>query len=126
MQLNQAGKGLSSSSEGVKSNKTAWIRAGEGVGVLGGNVKSTLSKLEQEKTGTEVNREVLSAVAQQEVYQSWNEYLTKVRGRCGALRNLLEKTGHDQFKNDDAIREAFNALGEQYEDTDSGHHGRGR
>ncbi|MFB6714494.1 MULTISPECIES: hypothetical protein [unclassified Streptomyces] len=126
MHLNQAGEDPSGGSGGVRSSKAAWIRAGEGVGVLGGNIKNALSKLEQEQKGAEANREVLSAVAQQEVYQSWNEYLTRVRGRCGALRNLLEKTGHDQFKNDDAIREAFNALGEKYEDTDSGYHGQGR
>lgn len=110
----------------MRSSKAAWTRAGEGVGTLRGNIRNALSKLDQEQKGAEVNCEVLSAAAQHEAHQPWSEYLTKVRGRCGALQNLLEKTGHDQLKNDDAIREAFNALGERYEDTAGGDHGRGR
>ncbi|MER5363272.1 hypothetical protein [Streptomyces sp. NPDC002785] len=126
MRLNQSDEGPNGGLGGVRSSKAAWTRAGEGVGRLQGDIKKALTKLEQEQKGTEANCEVLSAAAQQDVYESWSEYLTKVRGRCGALRNLLEKTGHDQFKNDDAIREAFNVLGERYEDTAGSDHGRGR
>ncbi len=120
MRLNQAGGEPSGGVGGVQSSKAAWTRAGEGVGELGGDVQEVLSSLKQEQSGGAVNADVLSAAAQKDVYQSWSEYLTRVRDRCGTLRGLLEKTGSDQFKNDDAIRDAFDGLAKKYKDSDSG------
>ncbi|MFD0382173.1 hypothetical protein ACFQ2B_06235 [Streptomyces stramineus] len=63
-----------SASGGVKSGKNAWNTAGDGVGLLGGNVKQALTALEQGQKGTGAQG-VHSAAAQREVYQSWKRYL---------------------------------------------------
>ncbi|MFD5041324.1 hypothetical protein ACIOG7_21825 [Streptomyces sp. NPDC087894] len=118
MRLNQVGEDPGGGLGGVQSSKASWTQAGEGVGKLSGNVQQVLSALKQEQTGNAVNTDVLSGAAQKDVYQSWSDYLTRVRNRCGALQGLLEKTGNDQFKNDDAIRAAFDGLAKKYKDTD--------
>ncbi|MFQ6855595.1 hypothetical protein AAIB46_32655 [Streptomyces sp. 35M1] len=80
--------------------------------------------MKHEQSGAAISADVLSGSAQKDVYQSWSKYIARVRDRCVALQGLLEKTGNDQFKNDDAIRAAFNELAKKYEDTDGGGHDR--
>lgn len=130
MQTNQAAEGSGGGGGafgGVKSDKASWAKAGEGVGSLREPVKRALTKLEQEQKGSAISDGTQSAAAQQELYRSWKRYVTDVRGRCGVLQGLLEKTGNDQYKNDEAIKGAFEALAKRYEDTPPvGGQGRGR
>ncbi|MFD5199805.1 hypothetical protein ACFWM7_06505 [Streptomyces sp. NPDC058375] len=122
VRLNQVGEGPDEGLGGVRSSKVSWTRAGESVGKLAGNARKALSELKHEQSGAAVNAEVLSGAAQKGVYRSWSKYITRVRDRCVALQDLLEKTGNDQFKNDDAVRAAFDGLAKKYEDTDGGGH----
>ncbi|MEU3054404.1 hypothetical protein [Streptomyces griseus] len=120
VRLNQVGDDSDGGLGGVRSSKASWTRAGESVDKLAGDVRKALSALKHEQTGAAIDADVLSGAAQKDVYQSWSEYLTRVRGRCGALQGLLEKTGNDHFNNDDEIRAAFDGLAKKYADTDVG------
>lgn len=120
VRLNQVGEDPDGGLGGVRSSKASWTRAGESVSKLAGDVGKALSALKHEQTGAAVDVDVLSGVAQKDVYQSWSEYLTRVRGRCSALQGLMENTGNNHFNNDDEIRAAFDGLGKKYADTDAG------
>ncbi|MEV0277151.1 hypothetical protein AB0I22_12290 [Streptomyces sp. NPDC050610] len=115
---------------GVKSDKAAWSAAASSVGALAGNVKKALTALKQGQKGLDKGDGaggVESAAAQHEVYGSWKRYLDDVQGRCRVLQEPLEKAGHDQFKNDEATKGAFDKVGDRYQDTPAiGGQSRGR
>ncbi|MFF2061339.1 hypothetical protein ACFVWZ_05960 [Streptomyces sp. NPDC058200] len=113
---------------GTKLSKAAWTAAANSVGLLKDDLKKARTALEQGQHRAGGNAEgVESAVAQREVYQSWKRYLDDVSGRCGGLQEPLEKAGHDEYKNDQAIVSAFGKLGDRYEDTPAtGGQSRGR
>jgi len=107
-------------SGGVKSSKKAWTTAGSDVGKLRGDIKTALTKLEEDQTALGAGSDsggIQSAAAQRELYSSWKGYLEKVSGRCGATRGVLEKAGDSHYKNDEAIRSALEGMGNRYKDT---------
>ncbi|AQA14359.1 hypothetical protein HUF15_43125 [Streptomyces samsunensis] len=105
----------------LKSSKNAWTTAAGGVGKLRGDIKTALTKLEEEQTGLGAGSKsgggIESAAAQRELYSSWKRYLNGVSGRCGAIQDRLERAGDHHYKNDEAIKGAFDGLDGLYKDT---------
>ncbi|MFH8805662.1 hypothetical protein ACH4GZ_00095 [Streptomyces hygroscopicus] len=108
-------------SGGVKSSKDAWSAAGRSVGKLRGDIKTALTKLEEEQTGLGAGSKsgggIESAAAQRELCASWKRYLNGVSGKCGTLQDRLEKAGDHHYRNDEAIKSAFDGIDGLYKDT---------
>lgn len=112
---------------GLKSSKAAWTKAGEGVGSLRGSIGKALTELADGQKGLGKDTGCLTAAAQRDVHDSWERYVKDVRKRCAALQEVLEKTGDHFYKNDEAIKGAFDKLDDGYKDTPAvGGHGKGR
>lgn len=105
----------------VRSSKNVWTEAGQGVGKLQGNIKTALTKLEEEQkglgAGSETGGGIESAAAQRELYLSWKRYLKGVSGKCGTFQDRLQKAGDHYYENDAAIERAFDRLDGLYKDT---------
>lgn len=120
MQLNQlppAGGAGSNVTGGLQSNKTAWNKAGDGVGTLQGKIGKALTKLETGQSGLANSAGCLTAGAQKEVYDSWARYVKSVGERCGSVKTLLQQVGSDLLKTDDSVRSAIGAIDKKYADT---------
>jgi hypothetical protein len=121
MRLASAGKDGSGWSSGLKSERAAWAKAGDGVEELRGDVGKALGSLEKAQRGLGAGSDTVdglrSGAAQLEVYRSWKRYLEDVSGRCGALRTQLEKAGDDHDMNDADVKKAFDDLDDRYKDT---------
>ena len=126
----QGGSGTSSPSAPsgkLRSDKSAWSKAGEGVGDLRDNTGRALAKLEHGQTGLGQGSECLTAAAQKGVYDSWERRLKDVAELCDGLAGVLEKTGNDQLRTDEAIRAEIAKLKVHSEETPaSGDSGKGR
>jgi hypothetical protein len=107
----------------VKSSKNAWTEAGRGVGELRGNIKTALTKLEEEQkglgAGSETGGGTESAAAQRELHLSWKRYLKGVSGKCGTFQDRLQKAGDHHYENDAAIERALDRWDGLYKDTKS-------
>jgi hypothetical protein len=105
----------------LKSSRSAWTTAGRDVGKLRGNIRTALTKLEEEQkglgTGGKTGGSTKSGAAQRELYHSWTRYLKGVSGKCGTLQDRLEKAGDDHHKNDEATKHTFDRLDGRYKDT---------
>ncbi|MFC0599717.1 hypothetical protein [Streptomyces palmae] len=115
----------------MNSDLKTWNAAGSAVGTLGGNVGTALTSLAKGQEGVGAKSvgagELESAAAQREVYDSWKSYLDAVSGRCKGLKSRMEKAGHHQYRNDQAIKAAFTELEKKYQDTPAiGGQGKGR
>ncbi|MFE2977840.1 hypothetical protein [Streptomyces sp. NPDC059258] len=125
MQLNQVapasggGSTAGEASADLKSDKKAWVKAGEGVTGLKGGIGKALKKLDDGQTGLGDTAGCRSAAAQKEIYGSWKKYIGDVSSRCDALGSLLERSGHDLAKTDQAVRAELNRLKAQYQDTEA-------
>lgn len=123
MQLNRAasegGTPAGPASEDLKSDKRAWVKAGEGVTGLKGGVGQALAKLADGQAGLGDTSGSRSAAAQKELYDSWKKYVGDVRARCDALGGLLQKAGHDLSKSDQAVKAELDRLKVQYADTEA-------
>ncbi|WP_030583069.1 MULTISPECIES: hypothetical protein [Streptomyces] len=119
MQLNQAPASDGEASADLKSDKKAWVKAGEGVTGLKGGVDKALTKLGDGQTGLGDTAGCRSAAAQKEIYGSWKKYIGDVSSRCEALGGLLERSGHDLSKPDQAVMAELNRLKAQYQDTEA-------
>ncbi|MFF2128593.1 hypothetical protein ACFVW1_25020 [Streptomyces olivochromogenes] len=126
MQLNQlpadpGGSTSGGSSVGagkLRSDKAAWTKAGEGVGSLREDLGKAWVKVESGQTGLEKGSGCLTAAAQQDVYDSWRRYVKDVSEVCDGLAGVLEKTGNDQLRTDEAIKAEIAKLKTKYyEDT---------
>ena len=104
-----------------------WTKAGEGVDSLRENATKAMAKLEEGQKGLGKGSGCLTAAAQRDVRESWERYVKDVSGRCGALADVLEKTGNDQLRTDEAIKAEIAKLKTDDEDTPAvGGHGKGR
>ncbi|MGW5970605.1 hypothetical protein [Streptomyces sp. NPDC055186] len=113
MQLDQlpADQGGTSSTSGVhgppsgglRSDKAAWSKAGESVGDLREDTGKALTKLADGQTGLDKGSGCLTAVAQQGVYDSWERRTKDISELCAGLARVLEKTGNDLLRTDEAI-----------------------
>ncbi|WP_406727373.1 hypothetical protein WJ438_25930 [Streptomyces sp. GD-15H] len=90
-------------SGGLRSDKAAWSKAGEGVGDLRENIGKALTKLADGQTGFDKGSGCLTAVAQQGVYDSWERRAKDISELCDGLAGVLEKTGSDLLRTDEAI-----------------------
>ncbi|MCT2547653.1 hypothetical protein [Streptomyces atratus] len=133
MQLNQypadqgggSATGSASASDDLKSDKKAWVKAGEGVKGLMDGVGKALVKLGEGQAGLGDTGGCRSAAAQKDLYESWRKYVGDVSSRCDGLGGLLEGAGHDLSKSDQTVREELDKLQLKYQDTEAvgGHTG---
>ncbi|POG46926.1 hypothetical protein BV881_12935 [Streptomyces sp. ZL-24] len=131
MQLNQApsedGTWADSASGDMKSDKKAWVKAGESVTGLKTGVGKALVKLADGQAGLGDTGGCRSAVAQKELYDSWKKYVGDVSDRCAALGGLLQQAGHDLSKSDQEVKADLEKLEVKYKDTEAvGGQARGR
>ncbi|MFD3885848.1 hypothetical protein ACFWSH_11395 [Streptomyces microflavus] len=123
MQLNQSpsegGNPAGPASEDLKSDKKAWVAAGEGVTSLKVGVGKALTKLADGQAGLGDTGGSRSAAAQKELYGSWKKYVSDVSGRCDALGGLLQKAGHDLSKSDQEVKAEIEKLDVRYKDTEA-------
>lgn len=119
MQLNQlpADRGATSTgptygppSGRLRSDKAAWSKAGEGLGELRTDMGKALTKLEDAQTGLDKGSAFLTAAAQQGVFDSWTRRVKDIDEWCDGLAGVLEKTGNDQLRTDEAIQAEIAAL----------------
>ncbi|RDG38982.1 hypothetical protein [Streptomyces corynorhini] len=101
----------------VKSTKSAWTAAGNGVGGLRAGITEARSALDRGQEGLRTAGGVGSAAAQAVVFRSWDAYLKKVSGRCTALAQQLRTAGSDLHGSDKAVEQDFARLRAAYEDT---------
>ncbi|MET8408002.1 hypothetical protein ABZV34_07835 [Streptomyces sp. NPDC005195] len=132
MQLNQLPADPGGSTPGrsggtLRSDKGAWTKAAEGVGDLRDNTGKALTKLDDGQTGLAKGSGCLTAVAQKGVYYSWERRMKDIGELCDGLAGVLEKTGNDQLRTDEAIKAEIAKLKVHSEDTaTSGGSGKGR
>ncbi|MFF1650029.1 hypothetical protein [Streptomyces sp. NPDC058240] len=125
MQLNQypadqgGGPAAGSASGDLKSDKKAWVKAGEGVKGLMDGIGKALTKLSEGQAGLGDTSGCQSAAAQKDLYGSWRKYVGDVSSRCDGLGGLLEGAGHDLSKSDQTVREELDKLQLKYEDTEA-------
>ncbi|MEU6618100.1 hypothetical protein R1Y80_17585 [Streptomyces sp. JL1001] len=123
MQLNQyvagdgSGSGTSSVTGGVKSTKKAWNDAGAGVGALREPIGKAVGQLQDGQKGLGATDGCLTAGAQKSVHTSWDRYVKAVGKRCGSIKEVLEKTGHDLLMTDEAVTAELNSIKTKYADT---------
>ncbi|MET9956664.1 hypothetical protein ABZ135_34670 [Streptomyces sp. NPDC006339] len=123
MRLNQlpadpgGGAPAGGASEELKTEKRAWVKAGEGVSGLKADVAKALSALDCGQAGLGDTGGCQSAAAQKELYDSWKKYVGDVSGRCEALGGLLQTSGHDLSKPDQALVGELGGLTAKYADT---------
>ncbi|MBL1080554.1 hypothetical protein JK359_00945 [Streptomyces actinomycinicus] len=111
----------------LRSDKAAWSAAGEGVGSLRDGLGKALTKLQQGQTGLGDQSGCLTAAAQKGVYDSWDRRVTDISELCHGLADVLNKTGHDQLRTDQAVKEEIAGLKAGSEKgSDAGGPGKGR
>ncbi|MFB7941620.1 hypothetical protein ACWENA_24125 [Streptomyces sp. NPDC004779] len=123
MRLNQAvaapdGGGGGGYSDDLKTDKKAWVKAGDGVAGLKEGVTTALTQLDSGQAGLGDDGGIQSAAAQKELYESWKKYVGDVSARCDALGGLLKAAGHDLAKTDETVKQELDALAAKYGDTD--------
>lgn len=111
--------GGSGPSEELKSDKKAWVTAGEGVTGLRADIGKALTALENGQAGLGDTTGCQSAAAQKELYDSWKKYVGDVGGRCAELGGLLERSGHDLAKSDESVLTDLDRLKVAYADTEA-------
>jgi hypothetical protein len=103
----------------LKSDKKAWVKAGEGVKGLMDGIGKALTKLSEGQAGLSDTGGCRSAAAQKDLYDSWRKYVGDVSSRCDGLGGLLEGAGHDLSKSDHTVREELDKLQLKYQDTEA-------
>ncbi|MFD5451838.1 hypothetical protein [Streptomyces sp. NPDC127100] len=109
----------------LRSDKAAWSRAGEGLGEVQTNLGKALTKLGDSQTGLDEGSAFLTAAAQKGVFDSWERRVKDLDEWCEGLAGVLEKTGNDQLRTDQAIEAEIAALSVGSKDA-SADHGKGR
>lgn len=125
MRLNQhpvgpgGGTSAGAGSEDLKSDKKAWVKAGEDTTRLDEPIATALGKLEQGQSGLGEPTGSQGAAAQKELYDSWSKYVKDVRARCKTLGGLLLSSGHDLAKTDELLKGELDAVRVSYRDTEA-------
>lgn len=102
----------------LRTDKKEWAKAGEATRRLDEPVGAALGKLKDGQSGLS-DGHGLSAAAQKELYASWSRYAKDVRKRCQSLGRILESSGHDLAKSDEALKGELDALKVVYVDTEA-------
>ncbi|MFF7843398.1 hypothetical protein ACFZC6_32075 [Streptomyces ossamyceticus] len=87
----------------LRSDKATWSKAGVDVGNLRESIGKALRKLSAGNTGLGDAVGVQTAAAQKAVYDSWERRVMDISDLCRGLAEVLEKTGNDQLRTDQAI-----------------------
>ncbi|MFJ4825243.1 hypothetical protein ACIP5L_18410 [Streptomyces bacillaris] len=121
--LNQAPAGSGGAPGGsttadLRTDKKEWAKAGEATRRLDEPVGAALGKLKDGQSGLS-DGHGLGAAAQKELYASWSRYAKDVRKRCQSLGRILESSGHDLAKSDEALKGELDALKVVYVDTEA-------
>ncbi|WP_030746857.1 hypothetical protein [Streptomyces sp. NRRL S-31] len=103
----------------LKSDKKAWTKAGEDTKGLQDDIGKALGKLDDGQSGLGDTSGVQSAAARQELYESWKKYVADVKGRCGELGGLMEKSGHDLAMSDADVKAELDKIKAKYHDTEA-------
>ncbi|GGW17388.1 hypothetical protein GCM10018980_08100 [Streptomyces capoamus] len=103
----------------LKSDKKVWTQAGEDTKGLQDDVGKALGKLDDGQSGLGEMSGVQSAAAQRELYESWKKYVTGVKGRCGELGGLMERSGHDLAMSDGEVQAELEKIKAKYHDTEA-------
>ncbi|MEU6087795.1 hypothetical protein ABZ865_13425 [Streptomyces sp. NPDC047085] len=103
----------------LKSEKRVWVKVGEAVKGLKGDVGKALKKLEDGQSGLGDTSGCQSAAAQKELCDSWKKYVGDVSDRCGELGGLLERSGHDLHMLDSDVRAELDKIKLKYQDTEA-------
>ncbi|MEU7428776.1 hypothetical protein [Streptomyces sp. NPDC040750] len=121
MQLNHIpmDPGASGVSGKLKSQKKTWTTAGEDTKALQDDIGKALGKLDDGQSGLGDTSGCECAAAQKELYDSWKKYAADVKGRCGELGGLMERSGHDLSKSDGEVRAELDRVAAKYKDTDA-------
>lgn len=123
MQLNQLASKSDGGSAGVsgrlKSEKRVWSKAGNDLEGLKDDLGKAATKLQEGQQGLGDVAGCQSAAAQKDLYESWEKYVGKVRGRCGALGALLERSGHDLSMPDSEVKGELDRIRLRYKDTEA-------
>ncbi|MGY4997409.1 hypothetical protein [Streptomyces sp. 900105245] len=121
MQLNHIpmDPGGSGASGKLKSQKKTWTMVGEDTKGLQDDIGKALGKLDDGQSGLGETSGCESVAAQKELYDSWKKYVAGVKGRCGELGGLMERSGHDLSKSDGEVRAELDRAAAKYKDTDA-------
>ncbi|QTE00493.1 hypothetical protein [Streptomyces cyanogenus] len=118
MQLNHVPMDPGGSGTGdLKSDKKVWTKAGEDTKGLQDDVDKALGKLGDGQSGLGELSGVQSAAAQKELYASWKKYVEDVKGRCGELGGLMERSGRDLTMSDAEVKAELDKIQSKYQDT---------
>ncbi|MFI6345906.1 hypothetical protein [Streptomyces sp. NPDC050560] len=104
-------------SDGLRTSKAAWAKAGEGLASLRKSIARGRRRLEDGQQGLGKDAECETTAAQREVHTSWKEYAEKVQKRCADLGELLEQSGHELSKPDTAVAADLEKVRTRYTDT---------
>ncbi|GGZ04339.1 hypothetical protein GCM10010300_55210 [Streptomyces olivaceoviridis] len=103
----------------LKSDKKVWAKAGEDTKGMRDDIGKALGKLDGGQSGLGDTSGVQSAAAQQELYESWKKYVGDVKGRCGELGGLMERSGHDLALSDAEVKTELDKIRGKYHDTEA-------
>lgn len=106
--------GTGGGSGDVVSTPQAWRAAAAGVEAVAGNAAkalSTLSFLQEGVQGMKVTG-VECVGAQSRLYDSWNDYMNRVRSRTTALQGQFTSAGKAQHQGDSGVGSSLNNVGE--------------
>ncbi|MGW2030323.1 hypothetical protein [Streptomyces argyrophylli] len=103
----------------LKSDRKAWTQAGADTKGLQDDIAKALGKLDDGQSGLGDASGVQSAAAQKELYASWKKYVGDVKGRCGELGGLLERSGHDLAMSDAEVKAELDRISAKYHDTEA-------
>ncbi|MET7360891.1 hypothetical protein ABZS76_20930 [Streptomyces sp. NPDC005562] len=121
MQLNGApsdnGVSKGGGADDLRSDSAAWNRTSEQVGSLRSNISTALRKLDEGHGDFGVGSGCLTTSAEHKVRVSWQRYAKDLSERCRDLAEVLEKTGRNQLKTDEAVKAEIEKLALQYKDT---------
>ncbi|MFJ3903416.1 hypothetical protein [Streptomyces sp. NPDC090025] len=105
-------------SEDLKTDKRAWVKAGDDVSGLKEGITTALGKLDSAQAGLDAAG-LQSGAAAKELYDSWKKYVGDVSARCTGLGGMLKQSGNDLAKSDEALRAEIDAHTKKYADTDA-------
>ncbi|MEU4110070.1 hypothetical protein [Streptomyces sp. NPDC027717] len=92
------------------------------MGDLRDNVGKALTKLEDGQTGLSKGSGCLTSAAQRGVHESWERRMKDIGALCDGLAEVLEKTGNDQLRTDEAIKSEISRLGVGSKDPSAAEH----
>ncbi|MBB5937984.1 hypothetical protein [Streptomyces zagrosensis] len=112
LQLASAGVTKGDNGRGeLRSSRTAWNQASQGVGSVIGIMRSAVGGLTEGQRGAgggdAAMEGLLSAVTQGSVYRSWQRKIELLHRECDELKGKLEKSGNAFYYTDSAIKDAF-------------------